>query len=1316
MVEGLARASEAIGDAETVAAYAREAQSVATEHLARPQAALPALRRASTLAQHDDELAQTLGDGLAAAGELDEAHTVFLDLIARFGRRRSPERARAHVSLSRVLQQLGRVDDAITELETAVQIDASRGSTLARLGRIAVLAERWDTAERAYRMLLLALGRRGHAEAVGDDEGLASSRAEVLVELSAIARFRGHDDQAQELAESALDAAMDEGGGSSRLRAMLWDRDEKHLLARLLEAEAAAATQASQRAERWAELAKLQQARGDAPGDVLAVWLRVVQEQPASPDYHAAARASAESADEIERYGDALAALLDSPETASDPYARCEVLLRRGELFEQALAQPERAAEYYALAEHTQVRVIDVWRAQARLAGLIGDRERQAEVLERLANVGEEEEGTRSAALYTLAEVHFARPETASRGVAALERALEEGHNETRALDILAAASDGLGATGAVDWGLLGLYERIARASGHEDRLLHCLRAMALHPDAEPEQVEKAYRLAVKLSRDHDINALLERAVQCSRDAPDGLRRGSWAFLESAQRCLDRGDAAAAGELYLAVFDVLAVADRSTVYAFARRLADAERTDHADLLVVRRIYERGLEVEATSREIWEPLARIYERVGDLEALRLLHDDIVDGLPSRDDRNTLRCVLARALVHRGEDLDEASQRLNEALEEDPDHGSAQELLAECMARTGDTDKLVSLLREQLSVAYAADELERAAAVALRLGALLEADDIEQALELYRDAARRGAVGRKLLLALRRVLEGRDDGPELTRVYERLADYEEDPNERAVLAVLAGRRHVASGDFAAARRVLEDVYDPREPQAEIEAQLEKTFVAMNDAAALAELMMSTARGPEALARLRRAAACFLEVGDRPSALGALERAREEAPDDLDTLVSWCDVMRAMDRGSEVLAELTASLAGQVDESPAQGRLLRLRGECLEEAGNLAAALVDYERAFRLTPDPTLAERLYRVVSGRMAEVEREEPPDLAALRELTLMLAQIHASQGELAQERAVLAAWVERDRKDTDVLGRVVELAVRDEDWEAAIASSNQLVAVTSGSTQVEAARWLDRCTRAHGDPELARRGLEHVRRKQPDSVEARELLIAHYEVTGADVRLAKLLVSEAETAPDDEQRAELLGRAGELAVAGQDTELALDLLGRAVALRPEQTSWVLALVDAHVRCGDVVQGASVIEVAISATRRRGADLAQLQRKRATLADMLGDREAQLEWLENALTSDRHNLDVAMELAAAAETACAWELASRALRTVTLSDEASSSLRAESFARQGRIALLVGDRKRARFYAHKARHEDADVPVVMELDRLIEEDG
>ncbi|MEE9386760.1 MAG: hypothetical protein V3V08_25365 [Nannocystaceae bacterium] len=1311
LVVALGRATEVVGDAAQVRDYAQEASEIALKHLQRPQAALPSLRRAVELCPEDERLAKDLGGCLVASGELDEARDVFEAVIAAFGRRRCIERACVHVSLSTVLQRLGQVEAAIAELESATKMDPSSRSTLARLGRLAAEAGRWETAERSYRMLLLALGREVDAEA---SEAMPISRCEVLYELSVIAAARDNTDQSEELVESALDAAIEDAGGSTRLRATLWSRGDTRPLERLLEAEASAARGSFERARLWAELARLRQSRGDAPPDaVFRAWLRVIADQPASPEYHRATYEAATRCEKLELYVKKLEVLCSDTAVSSDPYARCEVLLCWGEVLERDLGDPQRALQLYAEAEQTCVRTIDVWRYQARLAAKLGDIPRQTEILERLANAGEGEPQTRSAALYTLAEIQLSRGETAAMGVAALERALDASPNDTRALEILEASVTALGEGGAVDSDLLALYERVCRSAGDQDRLLCCLVAAANQEGASPEQVRLAYDLGLELENDARAAALLCRAVACSTDLPDGIRRASWAMLALATRCDARGDILGAGEHYGRVFEVLDEAERAPVYAFADRLMASAQASELELGIAKQLYEQMMELQSAEGRVWDRLARVYARLGDIGSLRCLHDDVVDGLGERDDRCALRCTLARALVVHEEHVDEALARLEEVLDEDAESEEARELMAECMAKTGDTERLVVLLEQQLELACQGNDLSRVAGVSLRLGALFEDKDSARSLGVYRAALSRGVAGATVLSSMRRVLEQGGDDEELTDVYERLVAIEADPEAREKLAVLAGRRYRARGELDAARRVLEAGHYPARPSPAWIEELESVLMGSGDRSGQARLLSATAQGPEGTRRLMRAAELYEAENEVALALAAVEAAREGAPEDFDILGRWCGLLSGLGREGEIVAELTLRLDDGDGSAIHRAVLLRLRGDAQHVRGEYGLALDDLGEAFSISADDDLEQLYERRLVEALASIESGDTEDPGRARELTMLLSRLYAACNDRERQRTLLVGWVANNRKDVESLWEVLRLASDDEDWEAAVGTSNQLVAVTSDEAQVEAARWLHRTSRCLGEREVARRGLEHVRRKQPENAEVRDLLVDLYEALGDGRKLAKLLLADVEDVEGDE-RAALLGRAGELAVRGGEPELAVEVLVQALELRPGQHAWVVALGDAHVKCGDLEAAVQVMETEISASKRRSPELALLQHRRATLAELGGDMPGQLEWLEQAMMTDRHNLDIAADLARAAEQAEAWDVALKGLRTIALSDRATPQMRAETFARQGRIALINGDRKRAVFFAHKAKHEDAEVPVVVELVRMLEE--
>jgi hypothetical protein len=82
--------------------FAREASSLYIEKLESPAKAIPALETALQLDPSDKELRSALAIGQRVAGKLPEARAALTELIADFGRRRSPERAALHVELARV--------------------------------------------------------------------------------------------------------------------------------------------------------------------------------------------------------------------------------------------------------------------------------------------------------------------------------------------------------------------------------------------------------------------------------------------------------------------------------------------------------------------------------------------------------------------------------------------------------------------------------------------------------------------------------------------------------------------------------------------------------------------------------------------------------------------------------------------------------------------------------------------------------------------------------------------------------------------------------------------------------------------------------------------------------------------------------------------------------------------------------------------------------------------------------------------------------------------------------------------------------------
>jgi hypothetical protein len=132
-----------------------------------------------------------------------------------------------------------------------------------------------------------------------------------------------------------------------------------------------------------------------------------------------------------------------------------------------------------------------------------------------------------------------------------------------------------------------------------------------------------------------------------------------------------------------------------------------------------------------------------------------------------------------------------------------------------------------------------------------------------------------------------------------------------------------------------------------------------------------------------------------------------------------------------------------------------------------------------------------------------------------------------------------------------------------------------------------------------------------------------------------------------------------------------------------------------------------------LDEAIAACKnQRSPELSVLQHRKSRVAKNQGDHEGELSWLKQALLSDRTSGWIAVQLANRAEEYEDWDMAIWALRTIAMMKEDNPLPRAEVFLRQGKIALVRGDERRAKLFARQAEQEDAESePVRAFLSKL-----
>lgn len=664
----------------------REAASLHLERLEQPEEAIPLLVEALRLDPDDAEVAAELGLAFSATGQHEEAARTFQERIERYGKRRPRERAVLHRYRARALEAAGDAAAALEELLVAAEMSPAHPAILYELARAALEQGRVDVAEEKLKSLLLALRRPNET-----DEG-GPARAEVYLDLADLATARGDTPAAQELVESAFDAALDSDDEADALQRALGRRDQPELLARALGERIERATDPIAAVGPLSRLAALARETGDealraraesaadriveqlrraAPGrdgrvlrDLAGTYRDLDALDTALPLYKEAISLDPGDAHALEglkellsRQGRAeelveiLKTQLDVARQRSDrgdvvqlAVDLSELYRERGEL-DSAQAEIQRALESAPTDRRLNGELASV--AMAR-----GDFDTAIETYESLIASGEALTPT-AIALSDACE-RAGRPEDARGG---LERALEaepgqgeliarlkhlyeaaDAHRELASL--LEQQAEAADPPERPDlW--LQAAEHVSRVHGQEARTVALLERVC---EAEPDRIDAATRLArayLAFGRSADARALLERAL----GAQDRARTASVAGALTLLAEIDLGD-----DALLEAFDSLARSfdiDKSngqTALLFGLVAIDVDRFKEA---------ERALRTAVAQK------SREGELAGPDRAVAYYH-------------------LAR-LAHLKGETPRARLMLNKALTEDPDNEQARGLL-------------------------------------------------------------------------------------------------------------------------------------------------------------------------------------------------------------------------------------------------------------------------------------------------------------------------------------------------------------------------------------------------------------------------------------------------------------------------------------------------------------------------------------------------------------------------------------------------------------------------------------------------------------
>ena len=1311
----LTRSLGMFGDDAKSRELAREAAAIYTERLNAPAKAIPALERALSVDPTDKELRAQLATGLRVAGRLPEARAILAELIEGFGRRRAPERASLHVELAKVAQAEGKLDEAMTEMEQASRMDVNNARIQRELAELFGQAGQVDKAERTYRALLLVVRR----QPPGDDE-TAVGQSEVLYELSAVAAARGDHDQATELLESAIDAAVQSDVEVRRLRRSLIAHGQADTLLRVLELRLAQ-LQSSQTGEHssqarlYADMAEVLDGNLGRSGDALDAMIKAIGHATSNLELHDRARVLAAKTGETKKLVEATETIADRLRRKDDPPLVAALLLRAGEALEHDAGDLRGAAGLYRRVEMLGERLAEAYYAQARVAGALGDNDEQARSLDNMLRLAGADGGEPSPAqidaLYRLAEIFIASPARRAQGIELIEKAFAAEPRWAQAGRVLKAASS----TEPGQPRVMALYERVARHGGDNELLLDFLDKRAQLPSATATQIREAVELAVDAGHHARAEALLGRAVDAARSSTDGVASAVWAVIALADVRIGAGDLAGTREL---VYEVVGVAEPAAVEPLIARLATAAATDDAggkvlDAGLASEMYELLRERSPGERTVWEPLVALYQRIGDGDRLASVVSSTLPHLAVASDKNQLRRAHAGYLIHGLKRPHDAIDVLRDALRDDPDDLEAAGLLEQTLRSQGDDDGLAEFLWSRFDDAVKRGNPASTVDVALRLGAQLESTGAPSG-KVYRGALAIAPDDREILRRAVATLTSEDNPREAASLMERLLAVESPDRAPAIAWHLAGAYQEAM-DWASVQRVLELGHAAAPTDEAIHDRLKQHYRDTSQWAPLAKLMIADAGrtddDPAAVVRLREAAATYTGFLGQPlEAAAALRVAVKRAPKAPELVAELAAAWAAGGDHVAAVAAIDAALDGDPPHIAGIARvdLLLLRASLQQQLGQQDRAVVDLDEAYRLDRGRSAAALSDGLERARLRAADAS---DVDAERAATLRLSGLLAEHGDNERARDLLIGWIERSPSDPDPLYLLRDMDAAIEHWDGVIAACTRLAYIVDGEPQVQAALDVAEAAARADRPAEAIAVLEMVSSAQPSAEALRSKLRDLYEAAGAHRELAGILTAEADLGTDEAQRFASYKRAAELLLSVGDATAAAVPAGKAAALMPEDHGAAMLHVDVLIGSGQTQEAARVLEDAIAAQKKRSPELATMQQRMGRVSGMLGDKEGQINWLKKAFDVDRKNGEVAAELAQLATEAGDYELALKPLRAITLMENPQPITRPMALLWEAKIEHARGNRAKAELWAKKALRED---PAFADAQQFLDE--
>lgn len=1277
-----------------------EAATIHRERCQDPASAVPLLRQ---LAEIDSERQHRLllADALGASGEHEDAATILRELVEEFGGRRPKERAVVHYHLARLAQLTGDRQLALSELESARRIDPADPDILLALAQLARDNGEAAKAERSFRALLAVV--RKH-ESSADAK---ITRSEVLLELSELARREGEDERAEEVLESAFETAASDAIEADHLERALRNRGLTKELARALELRANRASDAAQATDALLQLAQIALANDDTEA-ALRHAERAVGLDPMNDDAHEAFEEAARRTKRPELYADALQTLANDATEQEDAQRALALWIRSAKWARTALGDSHAAAEALEHAEELSPDAFEILVELSAVYDALGRHDDRLSVLERIVEFERDRDPRDHEALaratLELAELTLAQSGDRDVARALLESVAQVAPRSERLLEVVERAA----LEGPPHKGLAILYGEIARGQDDEDRWLAALRRRASAFEVDTSDLRAGCEVALERGRRDIAIDLLVSFTQAAENDDSRASEASWALASLGSLHEESGEYDSAAR-YFERAARLAVADDAR--ALRHRAATIWRDQLGNDRSALALYRELVEEEPTDRSAWEPLFALLRADGQREELERWLATVADATVDDEARAELRLERARLLLDGDSTSVEGRDELREILQLSPNHAAAEELYLRVLDDSRDRDDLIPFLERQIDAAKDAENAQRVGLLAARLVSLLRDVDDEAARAVAWSATEWPTGNASLARALVELVEPLGDDARLADALERWIPTLDSHLAPEPLVRLVALRTAAGDDVGVERAYGLGVAAAPQELRFFDALSMRYREGSRDRelAELYDLRAEAGKDPTLRVddTLHAAELWCGGAGDLARAILSLERAFEIAPENPEVIERYAATLVAVGRGEEARDMVAGALDRGGYDDLGRARLARARAKILAPTGDDEGALADLELAYQLDPEGSveaLDEHLV-IMRDTASALSSTDKVVFAATRRATLF--EIRGMLDEAVDEAARLSAHVPDHPEAQRLFARLAERAEQFERAASAYARLANLVDDAELENFVfDALRAAERADVLH----VVRPIVERAYALQKGNQTLREKLRGVYVRVGANAELAEMSFDEAEEASNDRTRIMHLLRGASILIESQlDLERATEALDRVYAIQPNDLQCAALRADVELIRGSVDAASAIIQDVLSAMKgRRSRDIAALHHRMARIAHAAGDSQAELEWLSNALEMDTQNGHVASELAECALTQGELDVATRALRVVTMLKTPAPLPRALAYQRLGEIARHQGDLRKAQLLLKRAIDDDPELETARSL--------